>query len=386
MPREISEEQLRQLNPADVRWYAVEAGWKQLPTKNPDVILLNHPTRALRQILLPTNAVKNENVTLLYEAVRTLADDEHRSIREVVKDLFLPPADVMQLILQTRAADSGTLPVDEGLALLQSGRDMLLAAACSAAQPRAFFPRQSLGPAREFLRKCRMGQTEQGSYVATFIAPIPPDLSPSLFKDHVEETIADAPFERRVTLLLMQGGQIIRGAMDQGRPDLILRSVDKGVSANLCDAIVAVNPSDPQASLHIQMKWSRTRPRPPAAGPDRITFAQSEFSIIREAGRLLRERVEPRRESVEGRIIALQSEPATLLEPLRGLVTVRALIADRAARVRFLLEEVDFLRACEALRDRKRVAATGVLHRDAQAKLFELRQIQDFQILADRDP
>ena len=118
MAREITDEELRQLNPTDVRWYAVGSRWKQVPTTDSTIILLQHPVRELRQLLIPTNAIKDDNLSLLYEAVRTLADDEQRPLRDVLKDLLLPPADVMQLRVQSEAADSGTMPLDEGLKLL----------------------------------------------------------------------------------------------------------------------------------------------------------------------------------------------------------------------------------------------------------------------------
>jgi hypothetical protein len=56
---------------------------------------------------------------------------------------------------------------------------------------------------------------------------------------------------------------------------------------------------------------------------------------------------------VDGPVISLQAEPAQLYEAFQGRVTIRALIAGRAARVRFVLPEADFSRACEALRDHR---------------------------------
>lgn len=381
MARDITDGELQQLNPTDVRWYAVGLRWKQVPTKDSTIILLQHPVRELRQLLIPTNAIKDDNLSLLYEAVRTLADDEQRPRRDVLKDLLLPPADVMQLRVQSEAADSGTMPLAEGLKLLQSGSDLLLAAACSAHQPQASYARQSFAPAQEFLKNCRLGQTEHGSFVATILAPVPASGTPSLFAAEDVDTLATAPYQRRVTLLLMQGIANIRSALDQASPERVVENVAQGVSANLCEALVGIKLFDSRSTLEVRMRWSRTRPRVPTTVPNRVSFTQSEFPYIETAGRALREKLEPRRGRVTGHVINLHAEPADLFEPFRGQVIVRALIADQAARVRFNLEEADYLRACAAHSSRQQIEATGILHRDAQAKLYELQQMQGFHVL-----
>ncbi len=70
-----------------------------------------------------------------------------------------------------------------------------------------------------------------------------------------------------------------------------------------------------------------------------------------------------------------------MYEEFQGRVTIRTLIAGAQARVRFVLAQADFARACDALRDHRPVAATGILQRDPKAKLFDLLLPQGFQVL-----
>jgi hypothetical protein len=51
--------------------------------------------------------------------------------------------------------------------------------------------------------------------------------------------------------------------------------------------------------------------------------------------------------------------------------------------VRFLLDETEYLKACDAHRDRKRVQVVGTLVRDGKAKLYNLHDVEDFQVLSD---
>jgi hypothetical protein len=237
------------------------------------------------------------------------------------------------------------------------------------------------------MRTCRIGQTERGSYVATIIAPVPPELTPSLFSGLADEgSMAMEPYERRVTLQLMAALQVIHGAIQTGKPKQILEGVGRGVSANLCEALASMGPTSPQGRLEIAMSWARNRPRVPRALPQKVSFAQGEFVIIREAGRRLREDVGPRRERIEGAIISLQAEPRQLFGAFEGRVIVRAEVEGRWARIRFLLGQEEYVRACNAHRDRHRVAVTGILHRDASMKVFELSQPQGFEVLPDQLP
>jgi hypothetical protein len=195
--------------------------------------------------------------------------------------------------------------------------------------------------------------------------------------------LAQEPYERRVTLLLMQALELLRGALDRAKPEDVLHGVSQGISANLCEALAAMAPSDVYATLRIGISWSPNRRKVPSAIPHRVTFSHTEFPFVREVGRRLRERIEPHRERVEGPVFSLQAEPAQLFEEFQGRVIIRALIMGRSARVRIVLKQAEYSRACDAHRDGHRIAVAGVLQRDPQAKVFDLLQPQGFQVLLD---
>src|SRR5438093_4255183 len=146
MAVDLPETLLRQLDPAQVRWYAVQAGWKPVTGTKRPVIVLNHPTDELTQLQIPTAGSDRERAFLMGEAVRRLAEEEQRSPWEVLDDLTALHADTLRLRVESRDAEAGTLPLEEGLRLFQGGRDLLLAAACSAHQPQAYYPRQTYTP------------------------------------------------------------------------------------------------------------------------------------------------------------------------------------------------------------------------------------------------
>jgi hypothetical protein len=379
----LPKDQMAALRLENVQLYLLSRHWQiDSAASTNGVGIYRFPGEGDAEILLPLRRDWADYALRMGDLVLTLAAVEQRSVWEVINDLSGPAGDVLRLRVAAPNATLGTLPLEDGLRLLQGGRDLLLAAACSAHQAQAYYPRQSFREALEFLESCRVGQTERGSYVATIIAPVPVDLEPSLFPNDLddEEQIATEPYSRRVTLQLMSGLRAVHQAIQDGTPEQILQGVAAGVSANLCEALAAMTPSSEQASVEIRTSWSRSRPHVPRTLPVQVSFGQGVFAIIQEAGRRLREGIAPRRQQLEGLIISLQAE-TSLFEGFEGRVVLRTDIGGRPARVRFVLGRQEYAAACDAHRDGRRVAIAGVLQRDARSKMHDLHQPQNFRVL-----
>ncbi len=316
------------------------------------------------------------------DVIRTLAIVEQQPVLQMLNDLSGPPCDVVRLRVQSSEASLGNFPLDDALQLLRGGRDMLLSAACSVTRPQAFHPEKSLKNASEFIKGCRLGQTERGSFVATIITPVPPAFEPvPLLPDDEEFREATEPFARRVTTRLMNSLNIVDQAVKTTRLDPIYNGVDAGVSANLCEAVASMKPPGEQSRLDIQMNWSRSRPRLPSGVPRVVSFSEGDFPILVEAGRLLRERATPRRERFVGKVFSLQAEVASLFDDLAGKIVIRTEIGGQSARVKVVLSREDYRLACDAHRDDRKVAVVGIIHHDVKIRVYELSEPSGFQVL-----
>jgi hypothetical protein len=374
--------QVEALRPRDVQLYLVSRGWIADPAESSSAAtLFRHPGLGDMEVLLPLRRDFGDYTLRMADLVQALAVVERRSLVEVLNELSGPPSDVLRLRVAAPDATLGNLPLDEGLRLLRGGRDMLLSAACSTIRPQAFHPEMSLSQPNDFIKNCRLGQTERGSFVATIITPVPPSLrQTSLPGDEAFDEVLE-PFARRVTTRLMGSLELVDHAVRTARLDPILDGVEQGVSANLCDAMVAMQPEGDQSHLDIAMNWSRSRPRLPDHVPKVVTFARADFLIIEEAGRRLRERARPRRERFVGKVHALQSDLPSLYDDLIGKIIIRTTVGGRTARVKVVLNRDDYRRACDAHRDEKQVAVTGMVHHDIKVRVYELSEPQDFQVL-----
>ena len=303
------------------------------------------------------------------------------NVVRVLNDLSGPPSDVLSLRVSTAETTLGSIYLDDALQLLRGGRDMLLSAACSVSRPQAFHPERTLSEANNFIKGCRLGQTERGSFVATIIAQVPPTFEQNEILPGEEFQQVTEPFERRVTTRLMSSLDIIDQAVKADRLDPIFNGISEGVSANLCEAVAHMKPRGDQSRVNVQMNWSRSRPRLPQGIPQSVSFTQADFPMLEEAGRRLRERAIPRRERFVGKVFSLQADIGSLFDDLGGKIVVRTEVGDQRARVKVLLNRADYRLACDAHRDDLRVAITGVVHHDVKIRVYELSEPSDFRVL-----
>jgi hypothetical protein len=284
----LPSDQLAALRAEDVQLYLASHGWKRDDASSTaQGSVYRFPSLRDAEALIPGRRDLADYVERMADVVQMLAAVEKRKAWQVMADLSLPPADVLRLQVSAPDSTLGTLPLDEGIRLMQGARSLLLAAACSARQAAAFYPRQAYKEAIEFLEACQLGQTERGSFVAKIMAPVPPEISKqrTLFDMDDDAFIALEPFSRRSTVRLMTALGHVRGAIDSGNYDQILAGIDAGVSANLCEAVASMRPDGDQAHLQIRMTWSSSRPRLPKGVESVIGFSQTLLALESPPGR-----------------------------------------------------------------------------------------------------
>jgi hypothetical protein len=373
------------LRATDVRLYLISRGWVSEPFGTAGKGLrFTHVDYPKIDLLLPLKRDLRDYAERMSELTVALSAIENRPIGEVLNDLTGASADILRFRLSADVATLGSLPLEEGIQFLRGGHDLLLAAAASTFKPHALHPTQAARPVKEFMDSCRLGQTERGSFVATILLPVPPEIGPPMLPFGDEEIVELAePFPRRVTTRLMSSLGLVSSAIDSGETGRILDAVEEGVSANLCEALTEMKPPGDQGSLEIGASWARTRPSLAADVPATVTFVPENFAIIQEAGRNLRARPRPKRERFKGKVIGLQEELRTLFEGVAGRITVATEVDGQKARVKVGLNSDDFRHACDALRDKKGVAISGIIRQDVRAREYELSEPSDFEVLPD---
>jgi hypothetical protein len=378
----LPRDQLEALRPVDVRLYLTSRGWRPSPHgSSTKAVEYQNPVYPKVELQLPIKREVGDFALRMADLVVGLATIEKRSPWEVLNDLSGTPGDVLRLRVAAPDSTLGTLPLDEGIQLLRGARDLLVAAAASTIQPRALHPQKLPTQVRSYLRHCRLGQTERGSFVATIVSPVDPEIQTAMdFRDE-NFRLEMEPYSRRVTTRLMATLGLVSSIVQSEKPFVITEAVTEGVSANLCEALKTMKPVGDQSQLDISVTWARTRTHVPEHVPRSVSFPQESFGFIEDATRKLRRLASAGSKKYIGTILAVQKMKRPLFPDQAGRVVISTLFLGEPAKLRVDLNQGDFRKACDALRDGKKLSFSGHIRTDVKTREYELSEPSDFEII-----
>jgi len=361
------------LRPLEVASYLRASGWEQVDFKEGQYAVWARGAEF--EVLLPLRSDLRDFALRMGDLLRTLAKAEDRSQLSVLSDLLVTGADVLRVRIRDEDLTDGSMAIEDHTRIAQKVRDMMMAAACSAIEPRPVWHKRKPDRAVEYLRSVRVGQTERGSYVLTVISRVPPYLRPGQSQLFGE---TEEPYERVVTLRLAHALEAVEQAAESsaatGSFDSFEAAVPQGVSANLCEAIAGLASEDEtRRSVDFAFSWSRTRPVTQSQ-VSRILVARDRVPFVREAARLLRERSPVEGFELEGPVVRLERpEGATT-----GHITVYAVVEEGPKRVRIELSEEEYNQAVNAHRDGHDVRCIGRLVREGRG--YHLKNPSQFAV------
>lgn len=209
-----------------------------------------------------------------------------------------------------------------------------------------------------FWKGVRLGQTDQGSFVVTLLTPVVPPPVPSLFQEGSDQ---DIPIERRLTVRLIEALTEVRLATERaisGDGNAFREVVGRGVSANLCEALVRIISSF--SVLDVGVSWARTRPI--TVPQNTVRFGGNDAPLLREAARSFREQ-EPRPDvRLHGYVRILTREEGEE----DGMIRLNTLIENKEQSVKAFLGRSDYEKAVRAHREQALAILSGDLERVGQ--------------------
>lgn len=366
---------LMDVSPSALAAYARAAGW--VATEPYGDFSHVYTSEEHPEIVIPqTQRIADyaQVVHSLIGAFSTVSDLDQMAI---YRQLVTADRDVVRV--RAAGSEDGHVSVNAGVDLVQGARDMVLAAACSAQNPRAVYRLGANQDASQFVDRVRLGHTEEGSFVVNLLGPVvPPVVEPALGS---EFDIPDSePIERRMTMRVAEAVTATRDAAERtnsGDADAFANAVALGASANLCDALTQL--IEPFVELDVSVSWALTRPKERQL----VRFGRSDVPVLREASRTFKLHEPKPGVRVFGFVQRLKRDAK---EP-DGTVTLRGRV-DRAERsVTALLATADYETAIQAHADRAMVIAEGDLARFGQRwQLLDARITGVVQSTIDEPP
>lgn len=354
----------------ELRDYLVARQWQGVPSRIGHVAIYRSPGAGETEVQIPLDPGLADYADAITLAARRISSFEHRPLEQVLRDLLEPRSDTVRYALSGAATETGTVGLIAGLSLVQGALKSLLASACSVQRPRRFHPRMTLADAESYVRLCRLGQTEIGSYVLTVDAPL--DV-------HAQLDTTELPFGRRATTRLFESTAHLSRSIRQGEAARILdeRPDAPLVSANLCEALVEMMPPDESADLQLSSAWSPLIPAPPSI-PAIVRFDRTMFEPVERLAQQLRPAHGAVPAQFVGKVVELSGSP-NITGQLEGDVVLQVQADDQLLKVRITLGPDDYANAGTAHLHQQYVSVHGQLHRGRRT--HALKNAANFTVL-----
>lgn len=363
---------LRAISPAALVAYAKSEGWFKTESYGAHSDIYERASAP--ELIIPGTEALADYPAVVSNIIQFLAKFEHRDELQVYRDLVGADRDVIR-VRAPEADDDGSIKITAGVEMVLHARDLLQASACAANDPRPSYRAGKIKYAAEYMEKVRLGQTEQGSFIVTLLAPVPPNLDSAQGAFWPVET--EEPFERKVTRMLANGLESARIAAEEAIRGngftAFKQAVRRGVNANLCESLATL--IEQSNGLEVSVTWAKTRPTPEARRS--VRFSQSEGEIFKEAARNFR-LLEPRPdEHLEGYVVNLGRQQ----EEQAGRISLRTFVDEHPVSVKMTLTPELYSDALAAHEGKNAIAVTGDLQRRGQR--WELTNPRSLTVLND---
>ena len=363
---------LQAISPAALSAYARSAGWRKIEgyVAHSDV----YAAEEMPEVILPRTERLGDYVSVVSRLITIFAKAAGRDELSLYRDLVTADRDVVRA--RITETDDGSLTLNRGVDLISGARDLVLAAACSLREPQPLYRLGANREANDLLEGIRLGQTEHGSFVVTLLTPVVSPPLPTLLQVYDD---ADDPIERQMTRRLTEALAATGEATERataGDGTAFAESVDRGVSANLCDALVKL--IGPFPTLDISVAWARTRPIDPPR--EIFRFARADAAILSEAARQFRNR-EPQPDTyLFGTVQRLRRDE----DEASGIIYLRTSIGGKNRSVAVVLKKTEYDRAIQAHKERMPIILYGDLERSGQR--WRLLSARIEAIIGDEQP
>ena len=224
---------------------------------------------------------------------------------------------------------------------------------------------------QDFLSKLKLGQTEIGSYVVNLISPIE-------IKTEPQQDGCDSSLARSVSVNLARSLTAIIEAVDKYADSKSIfdfeETVGKGVSANLCDALVGLSGRTKARRFSIKIKTGGLEAEP-IHFTNEYEFSQQYIPYLEAASEYLKGRYTVKNFEVSGLVSVLKHLP----NDDYGQITVKAIVKGKSKSITIQLPLDDYWQAFDAHKTGNEIFCCGTLN--VSPKSAQLLEPSGFEVI-----
>lgn len=363
--------QFKLLLPAQIIGYITSTGWIEDGKLGDIASIWHRDTTSHLEIVVPLKTSLRDYPERIRDVLKVLSGFEGRDILEVFNEISNFNADLIKIRVAHDDVDAGSIPIDDGILLIQKARDLIASVSQSAISAKKHFIGRKPAEVSDFLDDLLLGQTEHGSFVVNIISPIN-EISQS------EHLLPDNPsFARIVSANLSTSLVAIKSLVDEihskGSIEAFDTYINKGVSANLCDALIGLSGKNKHREFSITLQLSSLEK---TIDVDTLIhgFSPTMIPTLEHVSKRLKENYIITNYTLSGYVTKLEQE----YESDTGNVTVIATLDDKEKPVTFKLARNEYLEAIHAHENKAYLECKGDLHVSPQSA--KLVNVTDFKV------
>lgn len=315
------------------------------------------------ELLVPLSAHFADYAMRVAELLSQLERAEDRSQLSIFEDIRNSGFDVIRVRNISEDTRQGTLNLLRSVAFVANARDMLMAAACSAATHKVSYLSKRPRDAEKFMEGVRFGKTEQGSFVLQLLAPVTPELRTN--EGTLDGLPEEEPYEHRVVPTLQSGLDALNKAAQSTAIDHDLthftEAAPHGLTSNLCDAVVGMYDSLNPQRIEVSITYSADRRQ--SRSISRISVDPGYIPLIREASDRIKEREPEEVQLVRGKVIHLKSDDPDA----SGNIVISDLRTARPRRLNVALSGEDYKKAVSAHKNNQLIELSGTVSKEGNS-------------------
>lgn len=358
------------IKPTLLAAYLERNGWTLVHSIGRKALIFLNESRD-SEIIVPLDNKTSDYAQLLSEALANISQTLKEPIGVITNKISFPYADYMRAKIISTKSKYGIIPLNNIVPYFDSLRKWLLAGAAFSINPRRYHTKISTKDTEKWINRCRIGQTEPGSYCVNIIFPLED------IRDHGQCVLIPqkAPLTRRITNTLMQSAsEVIRAIEDDDISDIKQCHEKCIISANLCKSIVEMQNNIENGDISLSTEWHPSVSNITDNIPNNVVFHSMHKSAFEEISKELTPETPEERQKFSGFVTRLHREE----EDSPGEVTILYASGKKRKQLIATLNTEQYTQAIDAHKNNLPVFVSGLLTR--HGKLLRINDPTDFAV------
>lgn len=369
---------LNGITASSIEKYLLLTGWNRVANFDNRLLVFENRDDIDFKIAVPASEKLSDFYDRVDDLIQMLSLYSGKPEEAIIDSLKSAFTDRIQFRIITDISKNGKIPLDYAARCIDGLKDLVLYAACAEENARPICVR-TYNVAKSNLEKFQFEQTEVGSFIFSVGVQVVDEEYEQIYLEEVipspDESMGHK-IVKRIETAIQQVDDVVNRQIPVA--ELIEYAYQDGITANMCDAIAKLRPSDVEdikleTSIHYAEALTRSVEPPKVRTLDNLHFLLVDEISNRYKNCTLIEDV-----TLAGTIKMLARSGSGSDDDAENRVRLLTKYEGKQRGVDLILSPENHIAACDAYRDDKEVVVTGTL--DKSSKHWFFSEVTSFEV------